>query len=287
MPRTVLLQLDADPHPSVFDRIVALDAGADEVLAYGGVTPAATPALIHGAIFTRKAKELHRTAVFIGGRDADLAAEILATARAHLLPQFGLQVSLMIDPNGANTTAAAALHLASRHLDWSGKQVLVLGTGPVGRRVASLTARRGARVRIGAVNLQEAAAAAAVVLAACPSAQVDTAVTATLAAMEQALAGSTAVFSAGPPGKLLLPRQLWQAAGPRVIVDFNAVPPAGVEDVAVHEAGEERDGCYRYGALGVGGLKMKLHQAAIGRLFTRSDLVLDDEALLGLAAELA
>ena len=51
--KRLLLQLDADRHPSSFDRIVALDAGADEVLSYGGVTPDDVAPLVHGAIFTR------------------------------------------------------------------------------------------------------------------------------------------------------------------------------------------------------------------------------------------
>ena len=37
--KKLLLQLDSDKHPSAFDRIVAYDAGADEVLSYGSVAP--------------------------------------------------------------------------------------------------------------------------------------------------------------------------------------------------------------------------------------------------------
>src|SRR5438132_1029953 len=34
---TILLQLDTDPQPSVFDRVVAVDAGATQLFSYGGV----------------------------------------------------------------------------------------------------------------------------------------------------------------------------------------------------------------------------------------------------------
>ena len=37
MKETILIHLDTDACPSVFDRIVALDAGADDVMSYGGV----------------------------------------------------------------------------------------------------------------------------------------------------------------------------------------------------------------------------------------------------------
>ena len=58
----LFLQLDSAPHPSVFDRVVAYDGGADEVMSYGGVTEGAVRDLVHGAIFTRGPKHLHNTA---------------------------------------------------------------------------------------------------------------------------------------------------------------------------------------------------------------------------------
>ena len=39
-------------------------------------------------------------------------------------------------------------------------------------------------------------------------------------------------------------------------------------------------------ALGVGGLKMKIHKACIARLFERNDLILDAETIAEVAAEL-
>src|SRR5262249_28577454 len=105
---TILLQLDTDPLPSVFDRVVAVDAGADHVFSYGGVTPERVRDLVHGCIFTRGPKDLHCTAIFVGGSDVTAGEQVLAEVRNHLLPQFGLRVSVMLDSNGANTTAAAA-----------------------------------------------------------------------------------------------------------------------------------------------------------------------------------
>ena len=107
MKPSILLHLDTDPHPSVFDRVVAIDAGADHVLSYGGVTPDAVAALVHGCIFTRGPADLHRTAVFVGGSDATAAdrGRPRRSPGKHLLPKYGLTVSVMLDPNGANTTA--------------------------------------------------------------------------------------------------------------------------------------------------------------------------------------
>src|SRR5262249_37605606 len=157
--RKILIQIDSDPQPSVFDRVVAVDAGADEVFSYGAVRPEQVQDLVNGAIFTRGPKDLKRTALFIGGRDVAAGERLLAEARKDMLPQFGLRVSVLLDPNGANTTAAAAVRVAARHLDLQKARALVLGgTGPVGQRVVLLLARQGAEVRVGSRQLTRSAA---------------------------------------------------------------------------------------------------------------------------------
>jgi len=67
--KKLLLQLDTSPLPSVFDRVVAHDGGADDVMAYGGITPETVRDLVHGCIFTRGPKDLRHTAIFVGGTD--------------------------------------------------------------------------------------------------------------------------------------------------------------------------------------------------------------------------
>ena len=284
--RKLLLQLDSSPHPSVFDRVVALDAGADEVMSYGGVTPDNVRDLVHGAIFTRGPKDLHNTAIFIGGTDMAAGERILAVVRKAF---FGpLRVSVMLDSNGSNTTAVAAvvkLQQAAGQVE-GGRAVITAGTGPVGTRAAGLLAKAGVEVvltsrtpqhgalieqiqqRFGGsvreVGMSDAAQAAAV------------------------LEGATLLLNTGPAGVCLVPRPAWAGrAGLRVAADLNAVPPAGIEGVEVGDNGVDRDGVTTFGALGVGGLKMKIHKACIVRLFERNDAVLDAETIAGIAQEIA
>src|SRR5439155_19782159 len=120
-------------------RLVAIDAGADEVFSYGGVKLEQVQALVHGAIFTRGPKDLKQTALFIGGSDVAHGEKLLAEALKHMIPASGLRVSVLLDANGANTTAAAAVRVAGQHLALQGAKALVLGaTGPVGQRVVRL-----------------------------------------------------------------------------------------------------------------------------------------------------
>src|SRR5207245_10009847 len=105
--RKLLLQLDSSKLPSVFDRVVAYDAGADEVMSYGAITPGDVRDLVYGCIFTRGPKDLKNTAVFIGGADMAAGEELLAAAQTAVVKPF--TVALMLDSNGSNTAAVAAV----------------------------------------------------------------------------------------------------------------------------------------------------------------------------------
>src|SRR5437764_7304760 len=172
--RKILIQIDGDAQPSVFDRVVAIDAGADELFSYAGVKPEQVQGLVHGAIFTRGPKDLKRTAIFVGGSDVAAGEALLREALRHMLPKFGLRVSIMLDANGANTTAAAAVRAAGRHLPLKGCPALVLGgTGPVGQRVVRLLARQGADVRVGSRQKARSAAVCEAVRARVEGAKVE------------------------------------------------------------------------------------------------------------------
>ena len=285
--KNLLLQLDTSPLPSVFDRVVAHDGGADDVMSYGGVTEETVRDLVHGTIFTRGPKDLHHTAIFVGGTDMAAGERLCAAVRKTF---FGpMRVSVMLDSNGSNTTAVAAVAKVVQAAggDVKGtRAVVIAGTGPVGMRAAGLLAQAGAEVTltsrrdvdapfleglqkrfggtIRAVVLSDASQAASV------------------------LEGAQIVISAGPAGVCMVPRGAWAGrAGLRVAADLNAVPPQGIEGVEVQDNGVERDGVIVFGALGVGGLKMKVHKACIARLFEKNDLVLDAEAIAEVARALA
>ena len=284
----ILVHLDTDPLPSVFDRVVAVDAGVQHLFSYGGVTPGNVMPLVHGCIFTRGSKDLHRTAIFVGGSDVTAGEAVLAEVRKHLLPKFGLSVSVMLDSNGANTTAAAAVRAAARHVDLDTVKALVLGgTGPVGQRVARLLAKHGAHVRIGSRQKDRAEAVCQAIRAGVPGANLESIAVASSADGPRALDGRELVVAAGAPGAVLLPKKLRLAAPDlRVVIDLNGVPPAGIEGVELHDKGVERDGDFCYGALGVGGTKMKVHKAAVADLFARNDAVLDVDEIYALATRI-
>ena len=68
----------------------------------------------------------------------------------------------------------------------------------------------------------------------------------------------------------------------KVAIDLNAVPPLGIEGVKSGDKNTDRGGVRAWGALGVGGTKMKIHKKAIAQLFERNDQVLDAEQIYAL-----
>ncbi len=281
--RKILIQLDSDAQASVFDRVVAVDAGAEEIFSYAGVKPEQVQVLVHGAIFTRGPKDLKSTAIFVGGSDVALSEKLMAEALQAMLPNFGLRCSIMLDANGANTTAAAAVRAAGRHMNLKDAKALVLGgTGPVGQRVARLLAREGAEVRVGSRQQARAASVCKEIVGRVPEARLDPVGTASEAELTAALQGCTLVIAAGAAGVVLLPRAM-RPATLKVAIDLNAVPPLGVEGVGVADQAAEQGGVVCYGAIGVGDTKMKVHKAAIASLFESNDKVLDAEEIYQLA----
>jgi hypothetical protein len=281
--RRLLLQLDTSFHPSVFDRVVALDGGAEEVMSYGGVTEEGVRDLVHGAIFTRGPKDLRHTAIFIGGTDMVAGERLLAAVQKTF---FGpMRVSVMLDSNGSNTTAVAAVaKLRQGAGALSGRRAVVTaGTGPVGSRAAGLLAMAGADVTI---TSRRADVVGADGIVRRFGGAVRPVVMADGSNAASVLSGAELLLNAGPAGVQLVPRGAWTGlTGLRTIVDVNAVPPSGVEGIDVRDDGVEREGVTVFGALGVGGLKMKIHKACIARLFERNDLVLDAETIAEVARE--
>ncbi len=288
MKPTILIQLDTDPQPSVFDAVVAIDAGVENLLRHGGVTPETVRGLVHGALFTRGPADLQRSAIFVGGSDVAAAESVLDTVKETFFGPF--RVSVLFDANGCNTTAAAAVLAAVEGAGGSldGVRVAVLGaTGPVGQRVARLLAREGAEVSVGSRRLDRARSIADPIQATTRKV-VTPFTTDTPEALTEGLQGVSLVVSAGAAGAVLLPASVRQSLPDlRIAIDLNAVPPLGIEGIEATDRGTERDGFRVWGALGVGGTKMKIHRKAVQELFVANDRIFDAEAILDLGRSLS
>lgn len=283
----ILIQLDSDSHASVFDAVVAVDSGVDRLLQYRSVELTQVRDLVHGAMFTRGVPDLPHTAIFIGGSNVAAGEKLLAQVKQCF---FGpMRVSVMLDANGANTTAAAAVLAAARHVSLAGAKALVLAaTGPVGQRVVRLLAREGATVHVGSRSVERAAEVCEAVGRIVPGAKLAPCATSSSGETSAAMDGVQIVVAAGAAGIELLSGDARRACPSlQVAIDLNAVPPVGIGGIEVMDKATERDGAICYGAIGVGGTKMKIHKAAVAKLFETNDRILDAEEIYAIGRGLA
>lgn len=292
MPKRILIQLDCDPQPSTFDAVVAVDAGADVLLRHGGVTPDTVVPLVHGGMFTRGGADLAATAIFVGGSDV---ARAEAVAERVCKTFFGpVRLGVLVDPAGANTTAAAAVVAAGRHLDLVGRAcsaVVLGGTGPVGQRVARLLAGKGVTVSLASRSRDRAEQAVQRIRRALPQARLAPVESPDVirpgSPLQQVIAEADLIVAAGAAGVTLLDEAgRGLAAAATVLIDLNAVPPAGIAGIMATDKARVDGRGFLYGALGVGGTKMKIHRAAIGRIFESPAVCLDAEDLLAIGESL-
>ena len=270
----ILHMLTPGAQVSPFDVNMAVDAGWQVVTPYCNVALDGVAGLTQDAIFSRGPKGVRRTGIFVGGRDVVLAADMLERARAALVPPFA--VSLLADPSGAYTTAAALVACAEaalrRHhgVELKGQQVLLLGgTGPVGRIAAVLCARAGATAVLGSHKGRDAADAAAnetgrrfdIVLAA--------ASTRTRADLREALGPADVVMGVAAAGvQVMDDEDRASARRLRVATDVNAVPPAGVAGVGPLDDGTFIEGTpvVAIGALAIGNVKYQVQNRLLARM---------------------
>jgi len=291
MAKRILFQFDIDSQPSSFDAVVAIDSGVDHLIPYAGVQATLIEPLVHGAMFTRGDKDLKNTAIFLGGSDVEAAETLLRCVTDAF---FGpVRVSVMMDANGCNTTAAAAVVAAARHIDLAGSRAVVLsGTGPVGQRVSRLLARDGAHVTLTSRSRSRAqrvcdSVAQEIADASDAPPNLKAAAAGSPEEVTAVLSDAQIVVACGAAGvQLASENDLTSAQDLVVAIDLNAVPPSGLGGVAVMDKGSpisEGASAVGYGAIGVGGLKMKTHRAAIESLFESNDKVLNIDEIYQIA----
>ena len=284
--KKLLFQFDTDTQPSVFDTVVGYDGGADHVMGYANITPENVTGLVEGAIFTRAPKDKKNTAIFVGGSNMAEGQKLFTAIQRCFFP--GFRVSVMLDSNGSNTTAAAAVAKLAASGTLSGKKAVVLaGTGPVGQRAAAMLAQEGANVSITARKMERAVEACQKIkrrfgVDITPLEAIDN------VARAEAILGAHIVLATGATGVELLTVEQWQNNNTlEMIADANATPPLGIGGTEMMDKGTLRHGKIIWGAIGFGVLKLALHRACVAKLFEDNTQVLDAENIFALAKEMA
>ena len=294
MAKNILHMLSPLRHMSPFDVNMSLDAGYDAVVPYIDVKLEEVMPLVQDAMFSRSPRDAVHTAVFIGGKDAVLALDMLEQVRKTLLKPF--EISAFADPAGSFTTAAAMVACVEKLLKQKkGKaladaRIVIFGaTGPVGYTSGVIAALEGADVTLTARELNKVQAKADEikqrfgVTVHAAQAKSPEEITATLAGKEVALCCAAA-------GVQVLSASMLSAAKSLLVsADVNAVPPAGIEGLELMANGVElAGGSLGIGPLAIGDVKYKTESGLFQRMASSPKAIsLDFRDAFSFAREIA
>jgi len=283
-------------HMSPFDVNMALDAGFDTAIPYTSVTLDDVTGLVQDAIFSRGPEGVKRTGMFIGGKRAIEALDMMKRAKAAMVPPF--EISVFTDPAGSFTTAAAMVACVKVALkerfstELNGKRIAIFGgTGVVGFASGVIAGIDGAQATLIGYDGPDRVRKLAQEANARFSVNIAHADGSTEEQKEELVRGADIIFAAGPAGKRLITLdQMKQAKHLRVVTDVNAVPPSGVEGVGVNDNATPIPGisAIGIGALAVGNIKYKTEAGLFKEMIeTEKPLYLDFRDAYALAQKLA
>ncbi|WP_439544559.1 NAD(P)-dependent methylenetetrahydromethanopterin dehydrogenase [Hyphomicrobium sp.] len=291
----ILHMLSPQKHMSPFDVNMAADAGFKVIVPYINVTLDETTALVQDAIFSRPPDYGVRTGMFIGGKDAIVALDMMEAARKAMVPPF--ELSVIADPAGSFTTAAAMVACVERVLKqkfgrgWKGTKVAVFGaTGVVGFASSIITALEGAEVTLVAHRGVDRVIKSAAVSKERFGVDLTAASGETEAQKREILANAEVVFAAAAAGVQVITKEDKEfARNLLVAADVNAVPPAGVEGMDLFMDGAPLPGtdAFGVGPLAIGDIKYKTESGLFKQMLSSKEaLSLDFRHAFALARQL-
>lgn len=292
----ILHMLTPLKHMSPFDVNMALDAGFDAVVPYVDVSLGEVTGLVQDAIFSRPPDAGVDTGIFIAGKDAPLALDMFDVAKKAMVPPF--KISVFADPAGSFTTAAAMVAKVEKLLETKFERSLkdtriaVFGaTGVVGFCTAVIAAREGAKVTIVGHDGIERVRKIAGDMRARFGVEVTPMDGSSEDKKATAVSASEVVLSAAKAGVQVLSRDVLSAGSDLLIAaDVNAVPPAGIEGVAVNANGDpiEATKAVGIGPLAIGGVKYKTEFGLFQKMIEADKAVaFDFQDAFSLAREIA
>ncbi len=292
----ILHMLTPLKHMSPFDVNMALDAGYDDAIPYTSVTIDDVTGLVQDAIFSRGPDGVKRTGIFIGGKRAIEALDMMDRAKKAMVPPF--EISVFADPAGSFTTAAAMVACAKKALEekfktgLKGKRVVVFGgTGVVAFASAVIATGDGAKATLVGYDGPERVRKLAIESNARFEIDLGYADGTTEEQKAELAKEADLIFAAGPAGRRIISQaQLKPAKGLMVVADVNAVPPSGVEGVGVNDNGTPIEGtsAVGIGALAIGDVKYKTEAGLFKEMIeAKKPVYLDFRDAYALAQKLA
>jgi methylene-tetrahydromethanopterin dehydrogenase len=292
----ILHMVTPQKHVSPFDVNMALDAGFDAVIPYTLVVPQEVRGLVQDAVFSRAPGDGPRTGMFIGGKNAIVALDMLTDAWEAMVPPFA--ISLFADPSGAFTTGATLVAIVKQRLKeqtgtgLAGKKVLIVGGGGVVSFCAAVVAaQEGAIVKLAGYEGEGPVISAAADMRSRFNVQVTGVDASSSEKLCELIAETQVLLCAATAGARAISSAMLAEAAEHleIAADTNAVPPSGIEGIGLQDDGAPLANTVAVGIgpLVIGNIKYQV-QAGLFRRMIASDkaIVLDFRDAFKLATEI-
>lgn len=291
----ILHMFTPQKHMSPFDVNMAADAGYKVIVPYINVTLEEVTGLVQDAIFSRPPSYGPKTGIFVGGKDAILALDMMEAARKAMVPPF--ELSVFADPAGSFTTAAAMVACVERVLrqkhsrSWKGLKVAVFGaTGVVGFASSIITALEGAQVQLVAHRGVDRVIKSANLSKERFGVDLEAVAGETEEQKRDIIANAEVIFAAAAAGVRVISAE-HKAIARKLLVaaDVNAVPPPGVDgmDLFMDGAPLPNSQALGVGPLAIGDIKYKTQAGLLKRMLASDKAMsLDFRDAFQLAREL-
>lgn len=281
--KKVLIYLDTGKVANPFDLLLAFDAGYDAVLPYTNINEDNVDYIVHNSIFARGREGLDNTVFLVGG-SLDASESVFRRLKRMLKDPF--KMSVVWDPNGACTTAAATVAKIEQISDniRHEKATILAGTGPIGQISAILLSKLGAEVTI--TSRDEAKAkSVANKLSDYVNQTIKGEGGGNLPQRCSACKDAKIILATGAIGAQLLDSDSLSKLSAEIIADVNAVQPYGVEGIDPDMSGDKIEGKKLLGSCAIGDLKNLVEREILQRAVSENRFFDYNDALM-LAREL-
>ncbi len=292
--KNILHMLSPQENVSPFDVNMACDAGYDVIIPYTKVNLADVKSLVQDAIFSRSISNTKKTGIFICGKDASLALDMMDAAKSSMVPPF--EVSVFPDPAGSFTTAAAMVACTQKALKekfnetLNGQNIIIYGgKGIVGGISSILCAKFGSKCTIVGYDGIENVSNKAKEYKSRFGVEIIPGDGSTDELNSSFLTDADIIFCAARAGTQVINlKQMQDCESLKVIADVNAVPPAGIEGVGLKDNYIEHEtGAVSIGPLISGDVKVKTQYKMFEMMCqTESPLFLNFEQALEVSQEI-
>lgn len=279
MCKKVLISLTSEPHPDMYNILFAVDNGYDFVLPITDINQDNIKTVVTEVAFSRENSCINKTVFFLN-ITSDQIIDTFIKLMKTLKTKNKLQLSAIIDPGGAYTTASAIiikLFEASKYINIQLKDCKVAvigGAGRVGRSLITLLTKKCKKITIIDKNKEHLIELVDKLnrTGNKNKTEIEYIVADKKTQYLEKIKKMEIIITTGPPQTQFLTLGEIDA---KIAIDVNPIAPYGIEGIYPRDDSISKNGIFCYGCLAIGKLKREIQKQILRLAIERSGQIFD------------